>query len=301
MKKFLIILTIFSLIYGVAATAHARNPFGAPAGNAQMGQGTMPNPIYLKLASWQHNLNKKLTTLMNESKESGSLKPFLSLIALAFLYGILHAAGPGHGKTVAATFLIARGRKIKDGIFVGTVVALLHGASGISLVLFIRLVLRSGVMGPLEEITQITKLTSYSLITLTGAILLCKSLYNSYRNSKPARHVYSGAFDPQPAGSLTMAIIIGMVPCPGTVLIMLYATSINMIVPGILLAVAQTLGMAFTISMIGALVVAGKVKSLDVLDHQRSYIADKIELTGATLASIAILTVGSMLLMTTLY
>lgn len=299
MKKFILTLTVLSILLILSASAHARNPFGTPGGHTRSEENA-PNPVYLKLAAWQQNLNGKLTDLMNKSRESGTLRPFLPLIAIAFLYGIIHAVGPGHGKAVAATFLISRGRKIQDGFYIGNLIALMHGASGICLVLFLRLILRSGVMDPLGEVTQITKITSYSLITLTGLILLCKSLHSWYRNTGVARHNYSGKYDTRPAGSLTMALVIGMIPCPGTVLIMLYAISINMTIPGILLAVSQTLGMAVTISTIGVVVVAGKIKSQNMLDYRRKSLADQIELAGGCLASLGVLTLGALLLRSTM-
>lgn len=298
MKYFLLFALIF-FFYNTQST-DAGNPFGKPSGSheSQTSSPKPPYPLYLKIAAIQHKLNARLTSLVNEYRETKSLNPIIPLIAVAFLYGIVHAAGPGHGKAVAVSYLVSRGRRVYDGFFIGSSIAILHGISGISLVLILKCFLGTGVMGQLGDITRVTKLVSYSSILTVGILLTGKNLYTWYRNTGTRRDGYSGICDSKPAGSLTMAVVIGMVPCPGAVIIMLFALSINMTGLGIVLASAQTLGMAATISLIGTLFVAGKLKSFNMLDYQRRSIADTIEHLVETSASVAVVGLGILLLMT---
>ncbi len=283
-------------------TAVAKNPFQAPVqkGKTVHAKAKPPNPIYFKLAMIQKSLRSKLSDKMKEVKRTGSFLPILPLIFFAFIYGVIHAAGPGHGKALAASFLVSRGRRIRDGFFIGGFIAILHGLSAICLVVLLKFILNKSVVTPLEEITHITKLVSYSLILIIGIMLTLKNLYDWYRNLGVRRDLYSGKYDKQPAGALSAAFIIGMIPCPGTVLIMLYALSINMTGIGILLASAQTLGMALTISFVGLIVVAGKDKTISSLDYARRDIADTIEKLLETLAGIAVVAIGALLLLSTL-
>lgn len=290
---------IFLLIPMV--TPSVGNPFQKRSADVAVEkEQSPPNPIYVKLAIYQQKLRTKLSETMRAVKTTGNYIPLLPLGLIAFLYGILHAAGPGHGKALAASYLISRGRKAYDGFFVGGMIAILHGISAIVLVLFLRFILRKSVMAPVEEITYITKIVSYSLILGIGILITLKNLYGWYRNIGVRRDLYSGKYDSLPTGSLTTALAAGIVPCPGTVLIMLFAVSIDMAIPGILLAAAQTLGMALTISLVGVLVVTGKAQTLSVIDYTRRDIADTIEKTLETLAGIAIITIGALFLMTTL-
>lgn len=268
------------------------------SGNVE--KATPPNPVYIKLSQVQQNLSEQLSGLMKKFKESGNLLSMFPIVMIAFIYGIIHAAGPGHGKAIAASFLISRGKKVKDGFFIGGLIALLHGLSGIFLVLFLKFILRKSVMSPLSDITHITKITSYSIILGIGILITLKNLYSWHLNIGTKRDQYSGRYEDRPAGSLSMAFVVGMIPCPGTVIIMLFAISINMTSAGVILSLFQTLGMALTISIIGMVVVAGKKKTLDTIDYQRRDIADTIERFIETAASTAIAALGLFLLLNTL-
>lgn len=301
MKKVLFIILALVCIFSVSPTC-AGNPFQAPVkkDSGKIKTAKPPHPLYIKLAKIQQKLNVKLSGMMKKLQSSGSYKQLFSLVMIAFIYGVIHAAGPGHGKAVAASFLISRGKKIYDGFFIGNFIAILHGLSGICLVLFLKFIIRKSVMSSLADITYITKITSYSIILAIGIILTMKNICSWYRNIGINRDNYSGRYATHPAGSLSMAFIIGMIPCPGTVIIMLFALSLNMTGTGIILALAQTFGMAATISTIGMLVVAGKKQTLDILDFKHRNIADIIERIIETTASTFIAVIGGLLLLFTL-
>lgn len=301
MRKLLLIFLI-SLCFFSISSVYAGNPFQAPdnSSTGKVKKNNPPNPIYIKLAKIQQQLSEKLSGMMREVKETGNYLSMLPLILIAFIYGTIHAAGPGHGKAIAASFLVSRGRKIQDGLFIGSFVAILHGLSGITLVLLLKLVLNKSVMSPLADITHTTKIISYSLILGVGILLTLKSLYSWYLNMGTKRDQYLSRPDERPAGSLSMAFIVGLIPCPGTVIIMLFALSINMIEAGVILAISQTLGMAVTISIIGMVVVALKKQTLDSLDYKRRSIADTIERLIETTASTAVGVIGALLLLNTI-
>lgn len=301
MRKLLLIILISFCFFSVAS-AYAGNPFQAPgkSDTGKVKEANPLNPIYIKLAQVQQRLSGKLSGMMKEVKDTGNYIGMLPLILIAFIYGILHAAGPGHGKAIATSFLISRGRKVQDGFFIGSFIAILHGFSGIALVLFLKLILRESVMSPLADITHITKITSYSLILGVGILITLKNLYSWYLDMGTKRDLYIGRPDERPTGSLSMALVIGLIPCPGTVIIMLFALSIDMIGAGVILATAQTFGMAATISIIGMIVVGLKKQTLDTLDYKRRDIADLIERLIETTASIAIVVIGALLLFNTI-
>ena len=133
-------------------------------------------PFFAQIAAWQKCLNQKMTGLVREVRETGSLRPLISLMVIAFVYGVLHAAGPGHGKAVATSYLISHGSKLERGIFLGNIIAFFHGLSGVILVLAVHFVLKRGIGGSLETVTYTTQLISYGLITLLGLAMLIKGL-----------------------------------------------------------------------------------------------------------------------------
>ncbi len=300
MKK-LIQISLLCFCFFSVSSVYAGNPFQAPckSDTGKVKKTNPPNPIYIKLAQIQQHLSEKLSGLMKEVKDTGNFLSMLPLILIAFMYGTIHAAGPGHGKAIATSFLISRGRNIQDGLFIGSFIAMLHGLSGITLVLLLKLILNKSVMSPLADITHITKLISYSLILGVGILLILKNLYSWYLNLGVKRDSYA-SIDKRPAGSLSMALIVGLIPCPGTVIIMLFALSIDMIGAGVILATSHTLGMAVTISIIGMIVVALKKQTLDTLDYKRRDIAETIERLIETTASTAIVVIGALLLLNTI-
>jgi len=98
---------------------------------------------------------------------------------------------------------------------------------------------------------------------------------------------------------LAMALTVGMVPCPGVVLVMLFCLSLNLIGLGLLLAFSVSLGMAVTISAVGVATLAGKSLALGALESRRS-LAETIERILETAAALIIMTLGLVFLSATL-
>jgi len=69
-------------------------------------------------------------------------------------------------------------------------------------------------------------------------------------------------------GPLTTALIVGFIPCPGVVLIMLFAMSLHMLWLGLLLAFIMIFGMAATISAVVIAGVTGKIMLLGALEQK---------------------------------
>jgi len=192
-----------------------------------------------------------MTALTRQAKETGSLRPLLALIIMAFAYGVLHAAGPGHGKAVAVSYLLSRSKKPGRGIILGNLTALFHGLSGVGLVLIVHFALRKSITGSLESTARATQIISYSLIVLLGAVLLVKSLVSLRRHTGNKGSSNSGRSEEKLMHPMAVALAVGMIPCPGVVLVMLFCLSLNVMGLGLLLAFSVTLGMGVTISAVG--------------------------------------------------
>jgi len=244
---------------------------------------------------WQQRLNEKMTGLTRQVRETGSLRPLVSLMVIAFVYGVLHAAGPGHGKAVATSYLISRGRKLERGIFLGIIIALFHGLSGVILVLAVHFVFKRGIGGSLETVTHTTQLISYGLITLLGVVMLIKSLVFWHQRKTFSENDNTGDLDDKRKGSLIMALAVGMVPCPGVVLVMLFCLSIHLIHLGLLLALFMVLGMAFTISGVGIVALTGKHLAIGTL-KKRQRLALITQHIIETIAALMVTILGALFL-----
>ena len=56
------------------------------------------------LSTWQYQLNMFISKTIRSINDENSLTLSLTIIGVAFLYGLIHAAGPGHGKAVVALY-----------------------------------------------------------------------------------------------------------------------------------------------------------------------------------------------------
>lgn len=269
MSRLLLITVMLLALLGGVLPSKAQNPFVSQESAPRASATPCARHLFLdRIGDWQQQLNQKMADLTREFRERGSLRPLLTLIVIAFLYGVLHAAGPGHGKAVTTFYLLSRGRKLGRGIFLGTSIAVLHGLSGVALVLAVHFVLKRGVTGSLEAVTRTTQLISYSLIVLLGAGLLIRSLLSWH-----ARHGNDGsdqrhASEEKRRNPLVMALAVGMIPCPGVVLVMLFCLSMNLVGLGLLLAFFLILGMAMTISVVGVAGLASKNMTLGALERR---------------------------------
>ena len=102
------LLLIFALIAGAVvllglADAFAQNPFGATRAPAAPPPG--PEGIAGWLLQKQAEFYRMLSGTIRQAKTDGSA--VWLLMGISFAYGIFHAAGPGHGKAVISSYLVA--------------------------------------------------------------------------------------------------------------------------------------------------------------------------------------------------
>jgi len=282
-------LITLGLLFAFAPVS-AQNPFTSKAPPPeQVSPPKPPNPVLAKIAYWQRLLHQKIVALTREAKETGSFAPLLPLIFLAFSYGMLHAAGPGHGKAVAVSYLISSGKSLGRGILFGNMVAFFHGLSAVCLVLVLRHILQKRVSGSLESVSHTTQIISYSLIALMGGVLLLRSILAWHRGNRASETTRPA--EDRHRGPLATALAVGMIPCPGVVLVMLFSLSMNMPGLGLLLGFSMTTGMALTISAIVGLAVLGRHLTLESV-RNREKLSHIIEPLLETLAALMVMLLG---------
>lgn len=288
-------MVMLSLLGGVLPVG-AQSPFISRGSPKKVSPAqTLPHPFLARIATLQQRINQKMATLARQAKETGSLRPLMSLIIISLVYGILHATGPGHGKAIATSYLISRGRKLQGGLVMGNLIALFHGLSGVVLVLIVHFVLQKSLMGPLQSVTRTTQLISYALIALLGGVMLAWNLLLWFRQQGNDAFYQIGRYKERKRGLLAMALVVGMVPCPGVVMLMLFCLSLNMLGVGLVLALFMILGMALTISAVGVVGLAGKNLALGALEC-RTRLAEMIERGIKTAAALMVTLIGLLFL-----
>jgi ABC-type nickel/cobalt efflux system permease component RcnA len=156
-----------------AGAAHAQSSLGIGV-NDGMAPTTGP---FAHILMWinlrQQEFYRALASAMKAMREDGS-KMWL-LIALSFAYGIFHAAGPGHGKAVISSYMVANEVALRRGILLSFVSALLQGLTAVVVMLLAYFVLR-GTAISMTDAAWFMEIMSFVFVTLFGAWLLWRKL-----------------------------------------------------------------------------------------------------------------------------
>jgi nickel/cobalt exporter len=143
-----------------------------------------------------------LTGAIRGVKESGSAA--WTLAALSFGYGVFHAAGPGHGKAVIASYMVANERVLRRGLVICLAAAILQGLVAVALVGTAFLILGTTAKHMTAAANWI-EIASYAGVMALGASLLVSksaAVANAWRlRPRTTGDVVLSAFGPlQAAG-----------------------------------------------------------------------------------------------------
>ena len=117
----------------------------------------------------QAEFYRQFSSLIRAAKADGSAA--WSLLGLAFLYGIFHAAGPGHGKAVISSYMVANEETWMRGVVLSLASALLQALVAVAIV-GIAAALLNATAATMGRAVNIIEILSYSLIILIGVRLL---------------------------------------------------------------------------------------------------------------------------------
>ncbi|MES0097031.1 nickel/cobalt transporter [Mesorhizobium sp. M0019] len=151
-------------------SAHAQSSLGIGTNDGMAPTATGP---FAHILMWinlrQQEFYHALAGAMKAMRQDGS-KLWL-LIGLSFAYGIFHAAGPGHGKAVISSYMVANEVALRRGIMLSFVSALLQALTAIVVMLVAYFLLR-GTAVSMTDAAWFLEIMSYVFVTLFGAWLL---------------------------------------------------------------------------------------------------------------------------------
>ncbi|MDD2448607.1 MAG: DUF1007 family protein [Sulfurimonas sp.] len=205
---------------------------------------------------------EKLKSLFTEANESKKPLTYLLILLFAYIYGVVHAVGPGHGKTLVASYFLSNDRSYTKAFFISLAIGVVHTFSAFLLTLIIYFLIETFLVQFMQNTIMLTTKVSAFVIIAIAVYLLYKKLraYKIRKNSmsfSTTPHISSCGCGSCKVdkNSTDMALIVsaGIIPCPGTVTIFIFSLSMGMYFLGFLSAFVMSLGMS-TIIFLSAII-----------------------------------------------
>jgi nickel/cobalt exporter len=307
-------LSLFLVATSAAAELRPINPFAAtevtPAPPSAFAPPVAapfqaPGPLG-RLFAWvfdkQQSLQRMLATSVKTLKADNPLSGAITLAALSFVYGVLHAVGPGHGKTIISSYVVANEETVRRGVIISFIAAGLQALTAVVLVGVLLIALGATGLQVNAWSNQLETI-SYAMIALVGLYLLSSQLrgvWRRWQGDAPVtrveahphhdhahhsheshdhhdhhqhHHAPGEACDHmvdarQLAGPFSwrkvMAVVlsVGIRPCTGAILVLVFALTQGLFWAGVAATFAMALGTAITVAVLATLALGSRELAL---------------------------------------
>lgn len=312
---------------------------GVPAAPASAGQSpaaavAQPAPSGLIGQAWtwllatQSRLNRDMAAAVRGLKSEHPWGAAMTLIAIAFSYGVLHAAGPGHGKAVISSYVLANEETVRRGIVLSFLAAVFQALSAIAFVGILAVALSQTSL-QMRSTEATIETISWGLVAAVGAYMLWRQLapiVASMRAKATPPTKAEGAAAPfeieHPASpahrhgpdcgcghshmpapkdlqgawswrkALPIALSVGIRPCSGAILLLIFALSQGMFWAGVVGTFAMALGTAITVSILAAMAV-GSRNWAERMSGPGSVWAERVQIGAGVTGAGLVLLLGS--------
>lgn len=295
-----------------AGNAALASPFAQPAQSApvSVADSSVFRQFTAYVTAQQRALYRRLAGSLRAVKAKHSALAVASLVLLSFLYGIFHAAGPGHGKAVISAYLLASERAVKRGIGLSFAASLAQAATAIVLVSSVLFVLKEFGVTTKETLGPLA-LVSAGLITAMGAWMLVTSVRRLIGRLRTGgaqepdhaccghdHHVHAAPAGEHHTWSKAGAIVaaVGLRPCSGAVFVLLFANTIGLYAAGVWSTLAMAVGTGITVSALAVFTLWSKRAAVRVAGMKAGWIDWIYTILGVG-GGLAVLGLGVILLL----
>ncbi len=256
-------LKVFVLALLVCATTvipgRAQNPFnpGSQPAVVNNGEDSASGTFFRTLFSgsverihhWQRLLRERITAYARQIEKSPTGSATLHFLAFTFVFGVLHALGPGHGKAIVCSYFLARRGTLLQALAFSNFITFMHVLSATVLVFSLALLGRRTDIFAFQQLEGSFQTFSAVLILVIGALLLVRALHDAVSAKTP---LDSKETAPKGHRSLTaLSLSAGLIPCPGAALILLFSLRLQILWLGLLAMPVLAAGMGLTNTLIG--------------------------------------------------
>ena len=241
--------------------------------------------LVYELQLLQRDLHRGLADAVRSVEREG-LFAVWSLIGLSFLYGVFHAAGPGHGKLIIATYLATHESRLKQGIWLAIGSALAQGVVAVLLVEATVALLGTSFSAANKTALQLESI-SYALVALLGGFLMVAAArrlwWRHHHDHNDDHHHEEGALAhhghahmPAPGDlpermslhqTISIVLTIGIRPCTGAILVLIFAYVLQLRFAGIGAVFAMSIGTAITVAVLAAVSVYARQMAVRMSEY----------------------------------
>lgn len=231
-------------------------PFAAPP--AEIGLPVVRTGFLGWVNRQQQSFYGALTNALGKLKQDNNA--FWALGGLSFLYGLFHAAGPGHGKIVISSYVLATEAQARRGILLSFASAMLQSLTAVVFVLIAALALNMTSIG-LSQASNLLAVGSYILVILLGAWLTAAKILGFDHNHNHAHHVVTPGQAARSSNwreALGVVMAVGLRPCSGALVVLVFALSQGVLLAGIAAVFLMGIGTALMVAMLATLAIGAK-------------------------------------------
>ncbi len=257
--------------FGRPELAPGAAPVAPPAVNL-----TLPEPLRALLSAaldLQRGLDATLRQQLDAASHgAGFWAAAAAIVAASFLYGMLHAIGPGHGKVVVASYLSTRRARFASALKMSGTVAAAQALSAILLVGVLALVFGTTGKAILSEAARI-EFASYVAIAGLGLWMAWGALrpqtacgcglahghhadhpghgaHGHHHGHAHGDHGHVHDAQDRPRDWLPAGVLAGLRPCSGAILVLLFTLANGILAVGIASTLAMGAGVALTVAAV---------------------------------------------------
>lgn len=315
------------------ASPAAKSPFGIAPPAAQKatppGKPAADAGIFDRLSNWvfekQAEYNRGLVQAVRRFKTDNVFAATLTLAFLSFVYGVFHAVGPGHGKAIISSYVLANAQTARRGVLIAFISSAFQAFSAIAIVGVMAIIFRATSV-QMQSAEAAIERVSYALVTIVGAYLLYTQL-RALLTGKPAHaqphgHAHAHAHGahhhaegehcdhcdhahlPGPeqlkgewswSRALALSFAVGIRPCTGAILVLIFAMTQGLLWAGVFATLAMALGTAITVSLLAVLAVVSRDWAARLGDG-RGGILTRVHQLAGLLGSALVFLLGFLLL-----
>mgnify|MGYP005989259423 FL=1 len=217
------------------------------------------------LAEKLTEIKNSLKSVLIDIKENNSLISYFWLLLFSFLYGIIHAVGPGHGKSLVSSYFINQEKSYIKAFTVASLIGVVHTFSAFIMTLVVYYSVGFIFNSTIVNIEQITTKVSAVIIISIALYLMYKKLSKTKQKFTFTQSKSTTSFVTTPniqhtqnlscacnsckttSTDLGVILAAGIIPCPGTITVFLFTMSLGIYFVGFLSAVFMSLGMSLII------------------------------------------------------